>query len=136
MLAYLTGSVQPDIAMATHQCARFSISPMRLHEIAVMKIGQYLLSAKERGMIYRPDLARGLEVFVDTHFACGWYPEVAENADNVYSCTGSVIYYTRCPMFWQSKLQTQIALSIAFSQALRDTLPMTNLMHEIVKLGR
>ncbi len=55
MLMYLTGIVQPDIAMATHQCARFSISPMRLHELAVMRIGGYLLLAKEKGMIYRPD---------------------------------------------------------------------------------
>ena len=39
MLMYLTGSFQPDIAMATHQCARFSINPMRSHELAVMRIG-------------------------------------------------------------------------------------------------
>ena len=39
MLAYLTGGVWPDIAMATHQCARLSINPMRLHELAVMRIG-------------------------------------------------------------------------------------------------
>ncbi len=74
MLTYLTGSIQPDIAMATHQCTRFSISLMRSHELAVMRIGKYLLSKKERGMIYRPDLARGLEVFVDTNFAGGWDP--------------------------------------------------------------
>ena len=51
MLTYLTGSVRPDIAMATHQCARFSIRPMRSHEIAVMRIGRYLLATKDRGMI-------------------------------------------------------------------------------------
>jgi len=32
MLTYLTGSVRPDIAMAVHQCARFSVNPMRSHE--------------------------------------------------------------------------------------------------------
>ena len=36
MLTYLTGSVRPDIAMATHQCACFSVNPMRSHEQAVM----------------------------------------------------------------------------------------------------
>ncbi len=137
MLMYLTGSVQPDIAMATHQCTRFCISPMRLHELAVMRIGRYLLLTKERGMIYRPDLARGLEVFVDANFAGGWDPEDAENADSVYSHAGFVICYAGCPMFWQSKLQTEIALStaeaeyIALWQALMETLPMTNLMHKI-----
>ena len=39
MLTYLTGSVRPDIAMAVHQCARFSVNPMRSHEQAVMRIG-------------------------------------------------------------------------------------------------
>ena len=38
MLTYCTGSVRLDIAMATHQCARFSTNPMRLHELAVMRI--------------------------------------------------------------------------------------------------
>ena len=42
MLTYLTGSVRPDIAMATHQCACFSVNPMRLHEQAAMCIGRYL----------------------------------------------------------------------------------------------
>jgi hypothetical protein len=87
MLTYLTGSVRPDIAMATHQCARFSIIPVRLHEQVVMRIRQYLLLTKKRGMIYKPDLARGLEVFIDANFARGWGPEDAENADSVYSCT-------------------------------------------------
>jgi hypothetical protein len=88
-------------------------------------------------MIYRPDSKKGLEVFIDADFACGWDPEDAENADNVYSCTGYVICYAGCPMFWQSKLQTEITLStaeaeyIALLQALRETLTMTNLMPEM-----
>jgi hypothetical protein len=138
MMTYLTGSIQLDIAMAIHQCSRFSFSPMRLHELAVMRIGQYLLLKKERGMFYRPDSARGLEVFVDADFAGGWDPEHAENADNVYSCRGFVICYVGCPMFRLSKLQTKIALStaeaeyIALLQSLREILPMTkNLMHEM-----
>jgi hypothetical protein len=68
-----------------------------------MRIRQYLLLTKERGMIYKPDLARGLKVFVDTNFAGAWDPEDAENADSVYSHTGFVICYAGCPMFWQSK---------------------------------
>jgi hypothetical protein len=110
MLTYLAGSVRPDIAMAVHQCARFSIDPMRSHKQAVMRIGRYLLSTKERGMIYAPDSSKGLEVFVDADFAGGWDPGDASNTDNVYSCTGYVICYSGCPMFWQSKLQIEIAL--------------------------
>ncbi len=36
MLTYLTGSVRPDIAMATHQCACFSVNPMHLHEQTII----------------------------------------------------------------------------------------------------
>jgi hypothetical protein len=74
---------------------------------------------------------------VDANFAGGWDPGDAMNADNVYSRTGYVIWYAGCPIYWQSKLQMEIALSmteaeyIALSQALRVTLPMTSLMKEI-----
>jgi hypothetical protein len=68
MLTYLTGSVRPDIAMATHQCARFSVSPIRSHEQAIIRIGQYFLSTKEKGMVYKPDALQGIEVFVDAVF--------------------------------------------------------------------
>ena len=48
-----------------------------------------------------------------------------DDADNVMSRTGFVIMYANCPIYWVSKLQTEIALStaeaeyIALSQALR-----------------
>ncbi len=137
MLTYLTGSVHPDIAMVVHQCAKFSTNPMHSHEQAVMRIGRYLLSTREKGMIYKPDLTKGIEVYVDADFAGGWDPADSMNADNIYSRTGYVIRYAGCPIYWQSKLQTEIVLStaeveyIALSQALRETLPMTQLMKEI-----
>ena len=74
---------------------------------------------------------------MDDGFAGGWDPGDAMNADNVYSRTGYVIRNSGCPIYWQSKLQMEIALStaeaeyIALSQALRETLPMTSLMKEI-----
>ncbi len=41
MLGYLANSVRPEIQMAVHQTARFSIKPMRSHELAIMRIGWY-----------------------------------------------------------------------------------------------
>jgi hypothetical protein len=102
-----------------------------------MWIGRYLLSSKENGMIYAPDPKWGLEVWVDADFAGGWDPSEADNADNAYSLTGFVIYYAGCPVFWQSKLQTEITLSTAKAeyilmlQALRETIPLATLMHEM-----
>jgi hypothetical protein len=95
------------------------------------------LSSKNKGIIYALDPKRGLEVWVDTDFAGGWNPDEAGDSDNVYSCTGFVIYYAGCPVYWQSKLQTEIALStaeaeyIAMSQALRETIPLATLMREM-----
>jgi hypothetical protein len=123
--------------MAVHQCAPFSVNLMRLHEQAVMHIGQYLLLSHDRGMTYTPDPTKGIKVYVDADFAGGWDLRDVMNADNVYSQTGYVIQYAGCPIYWQSKLQTEIALStaeaeyIALSQTLRETLPMTSLMQEI-----
>lgn len=57
------------------------------------------------------------------------------------SRTGYVIKYANCPIVWASKLQTEIALSsteseyIAMSQALREVLPMTNLIQELRENG-
>ena len=69
MLSYLTGSVRPDIAMATHQCACFGVNLMSLHEQAIIQIGRYFLSTKEKGMIYKPNSTKGIEVFMDADFA-------------------------------------------------------------------
>ena len=81
MLTYLTGSVRPNITMAVHQCARFSVDPKWSHELAVMRIGRYLLSSRDKGMIFTPDKEKGLEVFVDADFAGGWDPTTADDAD-------------------------------------------------------
>jgi hypothetical protein len=104
---------------------------------AVMRIRRYLLSTKDKGMKYTPDSTKGIEVYVDADFSGGWDPGDLLNADNVYLRTGYVIQYAGFPIYWQSKLQTEIALStaeaeyIALSQAPRETLPMTKLVKEI-----
>ncbi len=88
-------------------------------------------------MIYAPDPKQGLEVWVDADFASSWDPSGADNADNVYSPTGFVVYYADCPVFQHSKLQTEIVLStgeaeyILMSQALRETIPLATLMHKM-----
>jgi hypothetical protein len=71
--------------MAVHQCAQFSTNPMHLHEQAVICIGHYLLSMQDKGMVYKPDSTKGIEVYVDADFSGGWDPGDAMNADNVNS---------------------------------------------------
>ncbi len=77
------------------------------------------------------------EVYVDANFAGGLDSVDPMNAESIYSRTGYVIQYASCPVYWQSKVQTEIALSTAeaeymvLSQALWETLRTSNLMKEI-----
>jgi hypothetical protein len=50
MLSYLGNSVRPKIQMAVHQTARFSVNPMRLHELAIMRLGGYLCNNANTGL--------------------------------------------------------------------------------------
>ena len=125
--------------MAVHQCARFNADPKLSHERAVKKIVRYLLDTKEKGLIYEPDLSRGLECYVDADFAGGWKDGDHTCPESVMSRTGFVIMYAGCPIHWCSKLQTEIALStteseyIALSTAMREVIPFLNLMQEVSK---
>ena len=137
MLSYLCNSVRPELQMAVHQTARFLVNPMRSHELAIIRIGRYLVKNQDKGMIYHVDRSKGLEVYVDADFAGGWSAADAKNADNVLSRTGFVICYANCPVTWCRKLQTEIALStaeaeyIALSHALREAIPIQSLTKEI-----
>jgi hypothetical protein len=102
-----------------------------------MPIGCYLCDTCERGIIYKVDKSKGIEVYFDADFVGGWRDADADNAENFLSKTGFVICYANCPLVWCSKLQTQIALSnadakyIAMSHALQDTIPIQNLVKEV-----
>ena len=54
---------------------------------------------------------RGLECHVDADFAGGWSSGDTQNPEAMLSRTGFVISYDGCPIYWASKLQTEIALS-------------------------
>ena len=77
---------------------------------------------------------------MDADFADGWSRVDANNADCVLSRTGFVEFYAGCPIFWASRLQTEIALStaeseyIALSTAMREVISLIHLMNEIDKV--
>ena len=61
----------------------------------------------------------------------------ADNAENLYSRSGYVIMFAGCPILWSSKLQSEITLStteaeyVALSQAMREVIPLMDLMKEL-----
>ena len=102
-----------------------------------MRIGRYLPGSNNCGIAFSPGFFKGLEVSVDADFPGTRDPDNTSDADTVYSCTWFTNRYAGCPVFWQSTLQTVIALStaeteyITMSQALRETIPLHSLMKEI-----
>ena len=35
------------------------------------------------GLVYKPNIGKCIEYYVDSNFASGWYQEVSDNAENV-----------------------------------------------------
>ena len=64
-LNFLGKSMRPDISVSMHQCARFSELPMRSHAEAVKRIGRYLLTTKDKGLLIRPNEQKCFECWVD-----------------------------------------------------------------------
>lgn len=137
MLNYLEKTSRPEIAYAVHQCARFCNAPKLSHERAVHRIVRYLTTTRDKGMIFKPDKDKGIICHVDADFAGNWNLVEGDNPASVLSRTGFVITYANCPLIWASKLQTEIALStteaeyIALSQAMKEIIPLINILGEI-----
>ena len=54
MLLWLTRSTRPDILFAVSQVARFSATPKHSHEMAILRICEYLRDTKDKGMVMKP----------------------------------------------------------------------------------
>jgi histone deacetylase 1/2 len=139
-LNFLEKSIRPDIAYAVHQCARFCENPKRSHALAVKRIGKYLQGTRDKGLIIDPKADRSFDCYVDADF-CGLWDQgsAAQDSMTSKSRTGYVIMYAGCPIVWASTLQTQTALStteaeyVALSTALREQIPLMELIKEMQK---
>ena len=140
-LNYLEKSTRPDIAYATHQCARFTESPRKSHGKAVRWIARYLKKTRTKGVIMRPIPDKDLELFVDADFAGNWKRNESNNRENARSRHGYFIMYKDCPIMWKSQLQGEIALSsteseyIGISHGLRDVIPIMETLKEMKNHG-
>jgi hypothetical protein len=140
-LNHLERCTRPDIAQAVHQCARFSSNPKQEHGEAVKWICRYLAGTRDKGMIYDPT-DDSFKCYVDANWIGDWDPkEAPTDPDTARSRSGYIIYYAGCPLVWASKMQTQIALStteseyIALSTALREVIPLMELIKELKAAG-
>ena len=121
-----------------------------MHERAVRHITEYPATTSTyvdspdgnlwlttRGVVYRTNIEKGIECYVDANFSGGWSQADADNEENVMSRTGYIIMYAGCPVLWCSKSQTQMISSttevenIALSQAMRKVVPFMEMMKEV-----
>jgi hypothetical protein len=79
MMQYLQAHSRPDITFAVSQCARFIHNTRRSHEVALLRIGQYLKRTADKGLILTPSKEMELDCFVDADFAGLWNVEDHQN---------------------------------------------------------
>ena len=142
MLLYLSSNTRPDIQFAVHSAARFSHNPKKSHARAVKRIVRYSSATTNggtlsKGILFKPDLLSGLDMYVDTDYAGLVGYEDDQDPVSVKSRTGFVLTLFGYPVLWASKLQTDICLSstaaeyVAFSMGMRELLPMRELIKEV-----
>jgi len=137
MLLYLAGHTRPDIAYAVNCCARYMFNPRKSHETAVKRIARYLKATRGKGLIFKPSSELRIDCYPDADFAGLYGHEKSNDPICAKSRTGFVIKVANCPILWQSKLQTETALStmeaeiIALAHSCRELFPVMDLVHEM-----
>ena len=125
-----------------HQCTHFSENPKRSHAEAVKRIGHYLLSSRDKGMIIRPNEQWHFDCWVDADFAGNWHQHDAHiNPMTSKSRSGWLVCFAGTPISSASKKQTITAMStteaeyIALSTSLREVIPMMGMLQEAREHG-
>ena len=140
-LNYLEKGTRSDISYITHQCARYTENPRSNHAKAIRWLARYLKGTRDKGFEMKPDLSKGIEVFVDADFCGNWDRKDSLNTDTARSRHGYVIKFLGCPIVWKSQLQHEIALSsteseyTGLSYALREAIPIMQLVNEMREKG-
>ena len=87
-----------------------------------------MLGTKDKGILFKPDIDKGMECYIDADFAGGWSKDSPDEPDSVPSRTGFVIFYAGCPLAWTSRMQITISLSTAESEYIACSTAMRNVI--------
>ena len=97
MMMYLCSNTRPNITFAVHQCAQFSHRARYSHELALKRIGRYLIGTRTKGLIFNASNSLNIDMFVDADFAGLWGVEDPNEPASIKSRTGFVIRIGGCP---------------------------------------
>ena len=139
MLLYLSGHTRPDLSYSVSQVARFMFAPKRSHELALKRIGRYLVGTADKGIILNPKNATSLNIdaYPDADFAGLYGHENVTDPVCVRSRTGYIIAVANCPVVVYSSLQTETALSTmqaeiyAMAQCCKALFPLIMVVKEL-----
>ena len=139
MLLYLSGHSRPDITYAVNCAAHYMFCPKQSHELALKRIGRYLKATQSRGLILNPSKELKIDCYPDADFAGMYGHEKPTDPACVKSRTGYTITVADCPVIWQSKLQTETALStmeaeiIALAHSCKELFPIMDMVEFLGK---
>jgi hypothetical protein len=99
------------------------------------------INVQAQGIIFKPTTTPSLNLFIDSDWSGLWDKSIAAtDSSTARSRHGFIMEYCGCPLIWASQLQTEIALSsteaeyISLSKALRETIPIMNILQEMKNL--
>ena len=102
-------------------------------------VGGKGLNTKDEGIVFNPSNRSYVDFYLDADFAGMYKREDPDGPISVKSRTGYVLMFAGSPLFWCTKLQSEIALStteveyIALSQSMLDFIPSSELLNEVSK---
>ena len=130
ILQYLGNNTRPDLSYAISSCARYCNDPKEPHGNAVKRIGRYLKSSLDEGLIMKPDLTNlAVDLHVDADFAGSWDRNDPEDPNGSKSRTGFLLTFAGVPLLWKSTVQPLIALSTMESEYIALSTGMRSLIH-------
>jgi hypothetical protein len=134
----LAQSTRPDIMYAMQQIAKYLSDSRQSHGEAILYLVCCLNTMQNLGLKFKPDSKKGFECYCDADFSGNWNKEFKPvDSSTAKSQSGWIIFYAGCPIYWASKLQSQVVLPttkaeyIAMSQALCDIIPIMKLLQEM-----
>ena len=66
---------------------------MLTHKKAIMRIRRYLLATRDRGLEFKLDLEKGLELYANADFAGSWKKSDKDCPENCLARTGYIFKY-------------------------------------------
>ena len=123
---------------AVHQVAKYSSDPRTKHGEAIIYHERYLKATRHLVFKFMPDPSKGFQCFCDIDFSGNLNKEFTPiDPSTAKSRSGWIIFYANCPVIWDLGIQIAVTLSttepeyIAISMALRDAIPLMELIKEM-----